>query len=253
MSHPRQSFRSTLFLAALSLGLAATDARAADYDRCTALVAEDAARARAYARDWKTRDGDDAALHCEALALSALGEPAEAAAIFSELADRMSAAPASTRAEIHAQAASAWALAGDLTKAEASIGEAVRLAPAEPQFRLGRARIRALRGDWAGVRLDTGEALAEVPSSVEALTLRAAAARHLGSPRAALGDAERAVAIAPHNLEAILERGLSRAAGGNIPGARADWEDVLRFAKATGRDDDAAARAARDYLKPPAK
>ncbi len=253
MPHPRQSFRAILFLAALSLGLAAAGAGAADYDRCTALVAEDAARARAYARDWKAQGGGDAALHCEALALSALGEVDEAAAALGDLAGRMSGAPAAARAEIYAQAGNAWALAARPEKAEASFDEAVTLAPADFASRLGRARVRALRGNWEGVRVDAGEALAESPSSAEALTLRAAALRNLGYPKAALGDAERAVSIAPHNLEALTERGRVRAATGNVPGARADWQDVLRFAKATGRGDDPSAEAARDYLKPPTK
>lgn len=251
MPEPRQSFRSALFLAILSLGLAAAEARAADYERCTALLEEDAARARAYARDWKARDGGDAALHCEALALSALGEVDEAATALGDLAGRMSGAPAAARAEIYAQAGNAWALAANLAKAEAAFDEAVTLAPAAFPYRLGRARVRALRGNWEGVRIDAGEALAESPSSAEALTLRAAALRNLGYPKAALGDAERAVSITPHNLEALIERGRVRAATGNVPGARADWQDVLRFAKATGRSDDPSAQAARDYLKRP--
>ena len=219
-----------------------------DYQSCTSLVETDAGKALAYARDWKAHHGGDAALHCEALALMALGHADEAAAAFSDLATRLGGAPASTQAEIYAQSGNAWALAANPAKAEKAFDEAIRLAPDEPDYRLGRARIRAIAGQWEGVRLDAGEALAEQPNSAEALTLRAAALRNLGYPKAALNDAERAVAIAPHNLDALLERGRVRAASGDVAGARSDWEDVIRFAKAMGRSSDPSASAAASAL-----
>lgn len=244
-------FRSRQIFLALLASLFATPALAGepDYESCLALIDQNAGKALAYARDWKAHDGGDAALHCEALAQFALGHADEAAGLLSDLAGRMSAAPAEARAEVAAQAGNAYALAANPEKAEAAFGEAIGLMPAEPAYRLGRARVRALERKWEGVRSDAGEALAENPSSVEALTLRATALRNLGYPKAALADAERAVSIAPHDLDALLERGRVRAESGNVAGARADWEDLIRFAKTMNRGDDPSVAAAQELLK----
>ncbi|HUD51569.1 hypothetical protein [Parvibaculum sp.] len=264
MMTARQSLPLFILLASLGFGLpaiaadaakpAATEAPAAkpstphDYETCIGLTDREAAKALDYARAWKSLGGGQAALHCEALALSSLGEADEAAARFQELADGMNAAPDETRAEVYAQAGTAWAVAGNLGKARAAYDEAIKRAPQEPALYLGRARVRALAKDWDGVRADAGEALAESPTLVDALTLRATALRNLGYPKAALADAERAAALAPHNLDALLERGRMRAATGNVAGARADWQDVVRFAKEMNRADDPAAAAAQGLL-----
>lgn len=253
------TIRQNIIAAALALslappaahaGTAPAPAPAGDYDTCVALAEKDAGKALDYARAWKPHAGSEtaAALHCEALALSALGRDAEAASSFSEVALNMGAAPKEARGEAYAQAADAWVLASDLDRARTAIDQALALDPNTDHL-VARANIRALAKDWEGVRVDAGEVLAELPTSVEALTLRATALRHLGYPKAALADAERAAAIAPHNLAALLERGRMRAANGNVAGARSDWEDVVRFAKETGRADDPSAEAARDYLK----
>jgi tetratricopeptide (TPR) repeat protein len=241
-----------LLLAAALLALPVTGTAGAQaqnaYESCTALIGKDPARALDQALEWKRNGGGAGALHCEALALLALGRDREAAGRFSETAAQMDGAPEEDRARVYAQAGDAWLLAGDPAAARAAYDEAVTRQPHEPDYLIGRARVRALGGDWAGVRADAGEALAEIPTSAEALTLRAGALRNLGHMKAALDDAERAVSLAPHNREALLERGLIRAASGNVAGARADWQDVIRYAKETGRADDAAAQAARDYL-----
>lgn len=221
---------------------------AQDYESCVALTDREPGKALGYARAWKSLGGGEAAIHCEALALSALGRDDEAAALFQELADRMNGAPDETRAAVYAQAGSAWAVAGNLGRARGAYDEAIKLIPQEPAFYVGRARIRSLQKDWDGARADAGEALAESPTLVEALTLRATALRNLGYPKAALADAERAVGLAPHNLDALLERGRMRAATGNVAGARADWQDVVRFAKEMNRANDPAAAAAQGLL-----
>ncbi len=230
--------------------LAATPVEPGDYDVCIAMIDKNADKALAYARAWKPHAGEDrlAAIHCEALALSALGRAEEAAARFEDVATGLSTAPNDAQADAFTQAANAWLIAGDMTKAKAAMDNAVTL-QRTPEHLMDRAQMRALARDWDGVRSDTGEVLAELPSDADALALPAAALDALGYPKAALADGERAVSIAPHNLDALLARGRARAVLGNVAGARADWQDVIRFAKATGRDDDPAAQAAKDYLK----
>jgi tetratricopeptide (TPR) repeat protein len=249
------TIRQNLFAATFALSLAPLPAHAAepvapDYDHCVALVQTDAERALAYARAWQPHAGaaKTGALHCEALALSALGRDTEAATAFSQVALDMGDAPKEARAEVYAQTADAWLIAGDTARARIAIDQALALDP-NSDYLMARANIRALAKDWDGVRLDTGEVLAELPTSVEALTLRAAAYRQLGFLKAALADAERAAIIAPHNLPALLERGRLRQANGNVAGARNDWADVIRFAKEMGRPDDPSAQAAEVYLK----
>lgn len=254
MMTTRQSLPILALLGALGLVSQASAAEPAkpvephNYETCVGLTESSPVKGLAYARDWKTAGGGNAALHCEALALSALGELDEAAARFQELADAMTDAPVETRAEIYGQAGSAWAVAGNLAKARGAYDTAIELLPGVPELYLGRAQVRALEKDWDGVRKDAGEALAESPSLASALTLRATALRNLGHPKAALADAERAVSLAPHNLEALLERGRMRAQTGNISGAKADWLTVIRFAKQTGRESDPAAAAAQVLL-----
>ncbi|HEX7776106.1 MAG TPA: hypothetical protein VF449_06220 [Parvibaculum sp.] len=228
----------------------AAPAEPGDYDVCVSMIDKAADKALAYAKAWEPHAGQDklAALHCEALALSALGRDVDAANLFDEVAAALSAAPNDAQADAYTQAANAWLIAGDMTKARAAMDNAVTL-QRTPAHLMDRAQVRALAKDWDGVRSDTGEVLAELPSDADALALRSTALSELGYPKAALADGERAASIAPHNLDALLARGRARAAMGNVAGARTDWQDVIRFAKATGRADDPAAQAAQDYLK----
>lgn len=248
----------TIRQSALALGLillpfaahGAEPVERGDYDVCIGMIDTSADKALAYARAWEPHAGEDklAALHCEALALSALGRDKEAAARFEEVADGLSAAPNDAQADAYTQAANAWLIASDLARAKAAMDKAVTL-QRTPEHLMDRAQLRALAQDWDGVRSDTGEVLAELPSNADALALRSTALDALGFPKAALADGERAVSIAPHNLDALLARGRARAKLGNVAGARTDWQDVIRFAKATGRGDDPAVQAAREYLK----
>jgi tetratricopeptide (TPR) repeat protein len=239
-----------LFPLAAQAADAGAPVESGDYDVCVAMIDKDAGKALAYAKAWEPHAGQDrlAALHCEALALSALGHDTEAAARFEEVATSLSTAPNDAQADAYTQAANAWLIAGDMTKAKAAMDNAVTL-QRTPEHLMDRAQVRALAKDWEGVRSDTGEVLAELPSDADALALRSTALAELGYPKAALADGERAVSIAPHNLDALLARGRARAAMGNVAGARTDWQDVIRFAKTTGRPDDPAAQAAQDYLK----
>lgn len=253
----RYGVRAGAILLAMIWGMtsaqAATSAKppAEDYDTCVGLVSSDADAALSYARDWEAAAGPKAlaARHCEALALSQLGRPHDAAIAMSEVALAMenANAPASDRAAAFGQVADAWSLAGDEKRARVAIDQALALDP-NADYLMQRANIKALAKDWDGVRLDTGEVLAELPTAADALALRAVAYRHLGALSAALEDADRALEIAPHSLSALLERGRVKAAQHDMPGARADWQKVVAYAREMHREDDPRAVAAKAFI-----
>lgn len=221
------------------------------YDACLELVEGDAAGALDMAQTLKLRRGEDAAggLHCEALALMKLDRPGDAGRTFFELAERLTRAGDEMRAEIFGQAGDAFAISGDAQNAIRAYSHAIARMPGEAGYYAGRARVKAIAGNWEGARDDAAEALAIDPFSFDALLLRAAANRTLGHPRAAHVDANRAVEMRPRDLDALLERGLVRRALGDKAGATADWSNVVKYARETGRDGSPAAIAARNYLK----
>ena len=215
---------SVLLLAPLAARAQETQASPENYAACTALVESDASAALGMAKTLKARGGEAEAggTHCEALALMKLGRAAEAG--------------------------DAWALAGEFNPAIRAYDNAIARTPDSAIFYEGRARVKALAEKWEGARDDAAEALAIEPNFPAALLIRAAANRILGYPRAALVDANNAVSLNPHNLGALLERGLVHKALGDIPAARADWSAAVKYAKATGNEEDPAALAAAHYL-----
>jgi len=238
-----------IFLLALAVAAPAAWAEPS-YEACVDLAETDSEAALNMAQTLKLRRGEAEAggMHCEALALTAQGRPADAAAVFYQLAERMLQADDELRAPIYAQAGDAWALAGNVAQARRAYDQAIARMPEAADYRLGRARMQALGENWEGARDDAAEALALDPWLIEALMLRAAANRTLGFPQAALVDANKAIELRPHNLEALVERGRVHMALGDRKSAWADWQSVLDYAAATGRADDPAAAAARQYL-----
>lgn len=233
---------------ALLLMLPPIAAGASEYANCTAQITKDPAKALKAARNWEKAGGGLGAEHCEALALSALGKHKEAGKILFALGDKMQDAPVEDSAAIYAQAGESFTLARDASAARRAFDYALARMPSEPDYFLGRARVSILEREWRLARNDLNETLAEQPNSVEALTLRAMASRMLGVSRMAEIDANRALTLAPHDLPALLERGRVRASLGNVAGARADWSDVVRFAKMTGQKDSLLAKEAERLL-----
>lgn len=255
MKRPYMQFRSlALFPAVLLLWLLPSQPVLAEtrYDACIAKVNENPAKALEEAQKWKSAKDkstdDPGALHCEALALSALGRHLEAAESFVAIAEALPNAPDADRAAIWVQAGVSYLSAERPDDAKNAYDKAIALQPENSEYLMDRAQIEVLAKDWYGVRSDTGAVLAQHPNSVPALTLRANASRMLGGKEAALADAERAVSIAPHDLAALLERGLCLEANGYGGKARADWENVIYYAQAMGRTGDPIIEEARGYL-----
>src|SRR5215472_12795795 len=218
---------------------ATTDA--ATYDHCMRLARQHPAEARGLAQAWHERGGAHPADHCAAVALIGLKQYKEAATRLEALAQAMTNAPASLRAEVLDQAGQAWGLAGDPVRAYAAAGAAVALAPNDPDLLIDRAQAAASAGYFDKTLADLDQVLKTSPNHVEALIYRASAYRARDRLDPALADIERALTLAPNSAPALLERGNIRRLQGDGDAARRDWERVGQLAP--GSPADMAARA----------
>lgn len=216
----------------LSALLLAAPGRAAaqneDYGACAALAQQESEAAFEQATNWETLGGGEPARHCAAVALFGMGEYAEAARRLEALAQDMTAAPPTVRAEVLAQGGQAWIAAGDYGRAEGVFTAAHGLYPASVEILVDRGQARLLLESYWDAVDDLNLALERDPGNVDALVFRATAYRLLEVAELARDDVERALAKAPHNVYALLERGLIRHAQGDEAGARQDWMGVLR-------------------------
>jgi len=206
------------------------------YDRCMDMLGDDPEGAEALANSWT--NGGEAAKHCHALALIALGNPQEGAPMLAQLA-QTSQAPASARAEVFGQAASAYTMAGDADAALQAATEAITLAPEDPDLRVIHALAALARKQGQAALDDLNAALEADPKRADLLSLRATAHRQLDQLPAAQADIAAACALDPDNADALLERGILRQRAGDIAGARQDWEKAKELAPDTDTADHA--------------
>ena len=217
--------RHAMFLLGLVV-LCATPARAADddsvhYARCMDLAARDPAIALADASQWSKAGGGAPAEHCAARALAGLKRYDQAAARLDALAHAAT-TPAGMRGEIFSQAGNAWLLAGNGTRAAASLRAALTISAGDADLFADLGRADAMLRKWKDAVLDLNAAIGMRRDS-SLLVLRASAHRALKDYRAALNDLNAALAIKPGDGDALLERGLLRRDLGDVGGARNDF------------------------------
>jgi tetratricopeptide (TPR) repeat protein len=211
------------------------------YARCLDLVKRDAGRALEASQAWRGAGGGAAALHCSALALTALHRYPDAAQQLDEAAHDSMAGDAALRAELLDQAGNAWMLAGRADKAVVSLSGALAFSPNDPDLLFDRARARGQAHDWGGAEADLSAIIAQDPNRADVFVLRASARHAEGRKADARADLERALAVYPDYPEALVERGTLKLETGDRAGAAADWQQVLR--DAPNSDAGAAARA----------
>ncbi|HEY3912242.1 MAG TPA: hypothetical protein VGM07_20500 [Stellaceae bacterium] len=216
------------------------------YARCMKLAKEDPHAAQSLVRSWLARGGAHPAEHCAAVTLITLGQYQQGANGLQALAQAMTTAPAALRADVLDQAAQAWLLAGDPTRAYAAAGEAVSLQPNDPNLLIDRAEAAASAGYLNRAVDDLDRVLKANPNEVDALIYRASAYRALDRLDPARTDIDKALAQAPHSPAALLERGNIRRLEGDAAGARKDWREVGQVAP--GSPEDMAARANLEHL-----
>ncbi len=213
-----------------------------DYSQCVALVQKNPALAEENARAWQNEGGGAAAIHCSALALTALKRYAEAARKFDALARDKTIGNNLDRAELFDQAGNAWLLAGMANDAVRSFSAALDHSQDNVDFLADRARARAMLKDWAGADADLGAALLGDQNRVDLLVLRASARWALNRRTDAATDILRALSLYPDYPAALVERGRMKYEAGDKNGARADWK------KAAALGEGETAEAARRYL-----
>lgn len=222
-----RSRQAVLALLATLPAAVATAQTVASYDACILTAQRAPADGLSVADAWHASGGGDAARHCRAMALAALGSFAEAARGVEALARRTE--DPGAQADLHAQAGDFRMAAGDPVSARESFDRALAAEPQNVAALDGRARAAAAQRDFAGAIADLDSLLWMVPDDAEALSLRAAARRQSGDRAGAMADAEAAVAADPASAVAYFERGAVRAVAGDREGARADWMQAERL------------------------
>ncbi len=225
---------------ALPLG-GAEAGTAARYEYCLRLTAQDPLQAHETARTWAEQGGGLAARHCAAVAMIRYGRPDYAAPDLEQLAVEAAAKRPDLAPDLYAQAAQAWLLARDATRALPLQTEALKRRPRDVEFLIDRAIIRlALKQSWEAID-DLNSALEFSPRRLEALVYRASAYRQLGTADLAEEDVARALKLRPEAPDALAERGAVKALKGDKPGARADWLRVLSLDPESAAGDQARA------------
>lgn len=220
-----------------------------EVERCLGLLRTDAEGARSFALTWEAEGGGEAAKHCEALALLALGDPPRAAERLEQIAAR-SRAGHPARAAVFAQAAQAWLMSGEPGRAFGAATMALALTPEDADLLIDRAVALGNLGRYQEAVSDLDRALVIDADRAEALVFRAAAWRHLDRAGPARRDIDRALALAPDSAEALLERGILRQLAGDTDGARMDWERAIELAPDSATADLAAQNLALNEAGP---
>jgi tetratricopeptide (TPR) repeat protein len=197
-----------------------------DYEKCLAMLSDDASGAYVFADAWIATGGGDGAVHCQALADIALGNPEEGAAMLQKLAAGSS-APALARAAIFGQAEEAWMMANQPDRAHEAATQALALKPDDADLLIERATAANAMGRFMDSIDDLNRALDLDPHRADALVLRGSAWRNEDKIDLAQADIDHAIDIDPDDPEALLERGILRQRKGDRDGAQADWERAI--------------------------
>ncbi len=208
-----------------SLGQPIDPAR--EYESCVRLAKTDPKAAFEAAQIWRAKGGGAPARHCGALALTAEGQFAAAALELEALADLVDAAGQPAPADVLAQAANAWLLAGNAGRARERIEEAVILRPDDVALIVDKVRILVSLKDFRTAETDIERALKLAPKSAPLHVYHASILRRLGRFEDAARAIGEAMALAGDSPAALLERGLVREQTGDPAGAKADWRALI--------------------------
>lgn len=224
--------RLILFAAVLLLPVAARAEiidGANEYKACLTLAKKNPEAGWEEALAWQSLAGGEAARHCAAVALIGLGKYEEAASRLETLANE-SVREDSVRAEMLAQAAQSWLMAGNVMRADSAQRGALVLSPGNPDILVDHAVLLAQVHHYAEAADVLTRVLRSQPNRVEALTLRASAFRFLDNIPGAEDDVNQALKLDPDFPDALLERGILKRLRGDDSGARADWIRAIDLA-----------------------
>ena len=204
--------------------------------------------------DEKSSNDKYAAAHCEAVALTRLGQYETAAKRFEALAalmgpvDGRAGVLKAVRAEILAQAGQAWFRADQIVSARAVQTAAIILDSSNAEIRVDRAMTWAADGAYWDAIDDLNVAISmhkdTNQENADVYALRASAYRLLDVLSLAKQDVEMALFLVPNNAEALLEQGIIWRLSGKDGAARKVWSSLVQL-----HDGTPAAVAARKNLK----
>ncbi len=213
------------FVVCLSVSVQANPAE--EYEACIKLTKREPELAFESALSWRDQGGGFPARHCAALALVGMKKYHIAAPRLEKLADEMLKAGSDFVIPVLSQAANAWLLAEDYSRANAVASAALELEPGNIELLIDRSRILAKAENYKEAFDDLDLVLRLDPSRPDALAFRAAALRQLGNNIRAMEDAELALSLQPDLIDALIERGILHRLAGNAEAARKDWLKVL--------------------------
>jgi tetratricopeptide (TPR) repeat protein len=212
-----------------ALALTGGDA-ASQYKACLDLITVNPLSAVDAAQYWGGIGGGALALHCRAGAFFALRRFREAGEMYERLATSNEAASGLPgRVALLGRAGKSYLLAGIPQKAMTTLTAGLVQAPNDPELRQDRAATQITLKNYRDALEDLDVVIAQQPGNVDALIFRATAWRNLEGWNQAHADVAKALALDAGRPEAYLERGLLKAAGGDMIGAKTDWEYVLRL------------------------
>ncbi len=226
------------------------------YDACLTLAEVQPSKAINQAFEWNAEADSALARHCLAIGLFHLGEYRVAGERLEALAEDMRlgrgmpvvegrrlTADSTLLGDIYDQAANAWLLAGEVTRAQDAIDKAVSLIPdGTPElatYLLDRARIAAADEDWGLAYDDLLKVRTLDPRRRDVLLLLASAARHLNYGQEAEIALNNYFVSYPDDPAAYLELGNLRDLQGRTDDARTAYLKVLGL-EADGPSADAA-------------
>ncbi len=200
-----------------------------EYEACLKLTKREPEFALESALAWRDQGGGFPARHCAAVALVEMKKFHIAAPRLEKLAQDMRDAGSPLVITMLIQAANAWLLAEDYSRANAVATAALELQPNDVDLLIDRSRILAAAENYQDAFNDLDLAIRLDPTRVDALIYRAAAWRHLGNNDRAFEDADLALSLYPDQVDGLIERGIIYRLKGENDKARADWQRVLEI------------------------
>lgn len=228
-SHPLVLLTATAVFVSLLSPTAQARNEKAEYEACLKLTKREPELAFESALSWRDKGGGFPARHCAAIALVEMDKHHIAAPRFEKLANDMYQAGNLRVVPMLSQAANAWLLANDPTRAYAVITSALKIEPNNIDLLIDRSHILASASNFQQAFDDLDLALRIDPTRADALAFRAAALRHLGDDKRAFEDADLALSLEPDNLDALLERGIQYRLAGELEKAQQDWDRILEL------------------------
>lgn len=200
----------------------------AEYNICMKEAFEKPDSAYVRAVRWRDLGGGYGADHCAATAMMGMHQYRDAAVRLERLA-QTGRVEAGIKAQLLGQAAQAWLMADEPSRAEANATAGLSLLPDNTELLIDRAQAKAARKDYTGALNDLDKVLALQPGQAEAFVFRATAKRFLDDLAGAMDDINQALSINNRQVEGYLERGILYRLMNNPAAARQDWLQVLRL------------------------